>query len=193
MSLPPSVLKQLGAGQGIFSRALTSGHVLHTLDLDCALLPEPKHIPTRKDWPVELKESGMAGIFYNRLPEDHKPCLYRFEIVDGQSREEIFSAYLRFHQNNGGRATAAVKKTIDYNTDTLYVGKVKLRLRGRMVVHTGHYAVGSTAGLQLACWAKGIGLRLRVHVVEFEEEMAPFVSSLELDYSRDFRPLIGKQ
>jgi hypothetical protein len=196
MELPKSVRDQLVFGQDVFSRALKpEGYKYHVLELDCALLPAPRYLAEKKVLPVELREAGFEASFFDRVPANEKPCLYRFEIAKGQNTKEVFAAYEQYKGNSGGRATSAIKKKnyINFNTETLYVGKVKEEVGGRLVVHAGYYHVKTTGGLQLVHWAKAIGLRLYVHVVEFEVEMAPFVSSFELDFSRQYQPLIGKQ
>lgn len=205
--LPHSVRKLLTNGQNILKRASESpGYDYRTFSLDCALLPEPGyltegHMVEKGTLPIELKKAGLAESFFEQLPNDKKPCLYRFEIVGGTSTNEIWDAYAKFQDTQKDfdrdkrRASAAVKKkeNIDFNTRTLYVGKVKRNVGGRMAVHAGYYHVGTTAGLQLWYWAKELQLKLLVHVIEFKEEMGDFVSSLELDYSREHRPLFGMQ
>lgn len=194
MSLPDPVSKLLLNGPSIFSRALhPTGHQYHPLDLDCAMLPDPNPGKYAKAWLEDQKETSVGKLFYNCLPKDEKPCLYRFEIVGGPSTEIILNAYQQFRQSKPTRATAAVKKGLDFTTTTLYVGKVKENVKVRMVVHTGHYSATTTAGLQLCHWAKGLNLKLRVHIYEFQKEMADFISSFELKFSNEYRPLIGKQ
>jgi hypothetical protein len=194
MSLPESVRKLLSEGPGIFSRALqlpSDQH--HVFFVDCAMLPDPNPGKHAKAWLDDQKESSVGKLFYNHLPHEKKPCLYRFEIVEGQSTEVIFNAYQQFRQSKPKRATAAVKKELDFNTNTLYVGKVKENVQVRMVTHTGHYRADTTAGLQLCHWAKDLQLKLKVHIFAFEEEMKPFISSFELEFSKEYKPLIGMQ
>lgn len=122
-----------------------------------------------------------------------KSCLYYFEI--DQPKEEtnqlILNAFLNFRNSPEGRNCSALKSNALIKTQTLYVGKVKNGIGGRMVVHFG-YANPKTGGLQLAHWAKSVGLILHLHIFVFDEKMKEFVEPLEFLLANSLRPLIGK-
>jgi hypothetical protein len=48
-------------------------------------------------------------------------------------------------------------------------------------------------GFGIADLTKVLYLKLLVHLFSFQKEMAPFVSSLELEFARHHQPMIGKQ
>ena len=91
------------------------------------------------------------------------------------------------------RSFLAVKKSCDANTKVLYVGKVQKGLDGRQVVHLGLYKTSATGGLQLALWAKEIGLKLRLHVFVAENPLlAHSIVPLENRLASELKPFIGK-
>ena len=155
-------------------------------DIQCNTLPAPlwlKGTPAPKE----------LDYVWSKLPDNHKPCLYFFEII-APDTETILNKYKEFRGDETlkHRASAALKKVPPLDTSILYVGKVKDDIGGRMVVHFAYYHVGATAGLQLASWANDINLRLNLHVYSFDENMHDFVSPLEQSFARSLTPLIGK-
>jgi len=105
--------------------------------------------------------------------------------------DKIVNAYLEYRGSDSGRNVSAIKRKPNCETNVLYVGKVKNHLGGRMVTHMG-YGPAKTGGLQLAHWARAIGLQLSVHIYAFDNALGDFVNPLELDLTKRLNPLIGK-
>ena len=76
--------------------------------------------------------------------------------------------------------------------DLKYIGKVKKSVWGRMIQHLGFYKVQRTQGLQLFYWTKGLNLKLKVHLYEFEQDMADMISIFEIELAKLNRPIVGK-
>jgi hypothetical protein len=190
--LPEAIRNTIMHGRDAYDHILNDpSSVRHyQVEIDCDTLPEP----------IRIKGEPQNGLesFWAQLPTiaeqiDKKACLYYFEIVAPDAKA-ILEHYRSFmddprHQD---RNRHTLKKRPPENTTILYVGKVKAGIGGRMMVHLGYYHVGATAGLQLVSWAKGTGLKLRLHVYAFNGEMRDFVDPLELPLARLLHPLIGK-
>jgi hypothetical protein len=190
--LPEAIRNAIKHGRDAYDYILNdSSSVRHyQVEIDCDSLPEP----IRKKGEIQ----GGLEFFWAQLPTkaeeiDKKACLYYFEIV-GLDAKTILSSYKSFMEDPNllERNRHALKKSPPENTTILYVGKVKAGIGGRMMVHLGYYHVGATAGLQLVSWAKGLGLKLRLHVYAFNGGMRDFVDPLELPLARLLNPLIGK-
>ena len=86
----------------------------------------------------------------------------------------------------------AIKTTIDYDSRTLYVGKVKGSFWGRLIQHLGFFKVNATQGLQLYYWAKDLSLKLRVNIYVFDNNMADIMPIVEYAFAKRLKPLVGK-
>ena len=188
MKLPVAVQDLISLGATIFENASRNDNYRYvSCDINCASLPDPF-------W---KKGESLPDEIHNilvRFPENGLPTLYYFEIICDVDKRNILRAYKEMKEDaHIERASAALKKNPPMDTNVLYVGKVKNNIQGRLKVHLGYYHNGATSGLQLVCWAKEIGLELRLHAFQFDEEMAPFIGSLELPFSKALNPMIGKQ
>lgn len=85
-----------------------------------------------------------------------------------------------------------MKKNINLNSKTLYVGKVKGSFWGRLITHLGFYKVNATQGLQLYYWAKHLSLDLKVHIMEFDNNMADTMPIIEYAFAKQLKPLAGR-
>ena len=188
MKLPIDVRKQISRGASIFDNVSKNDSYKYvTCDINCAILPDPIW---EKNKPLPTTINNILVQF----PENNLPALYYFEIIGDLDKVNILKAYKEMKSNPQiNRASSALKKSPPLDTIVLYAGKVKKNIQGRLKVHLGYYHNGDTSGLQLVCWAKNIELELRFHVFQFDEEMAPFIGSLELSFSNSLNPMIGKQ
>lgn len=167
----------------------------YSSDLDCSIIHEPDYSLPRNTNPVEGRP--VQGYFAPITDEINKlPCLYYLEILnDNLSASEIYDAYIKAADKsvNPSRSFSATRKKFDDTTKVLYVGKVQKGLGGRQVVHLGLYKTGATGGLQMAYWAKQLGLKLRLHFFVAENpQYADYLVPLENRLAKELRPLIGK-
>ncbi|MFN4254282.1 MAG: hypothetical protein ACK4Q5_04680 [Saprospiraceae bacterium] len=121
-----------------------------------------------------------------------RPCLYFFEILNAseERNRRIIETYQEY-RNQKTRNCSAVHNKPNFNTSTLYLGKVKHGINGRMIVHFG-YGNYQTGGLQLVHWAQKLNLELNLHLFLLPNEAAEFVEPLEFLMSKKLMPLIGK-
>lgn len=96
-------------------------------------------------------------------------CVYWFEIILDNHIDNIWNT-LRTYKDDKLRTVPATKKNMPKGTNILYLGKVKEGFLGRLKQHLGYCNASTTQSLQLCHWAKELGLILKIHVMEFEEE-----------------------
>jgi len=185
--LPEIILQKIQEGHIAYNSILVNNHFEYMfMDIDCSNLPEPR-------WNESASFEQVKPLL-SKLPANNRPCLYYFEIVEPLKTDIILQAYKSFQANENlkHRASAVLKKNPPLETNTLYVGKIQKHIKGRVQVHLAYYNNGGTAGLQLACWASQIGLKLKLHVYSFEPNMYSFITPLELPFAQSKNPLIGK-
>lgn len=120
------------------------------------------------------------------------PTLYVFEIISEHDISEVKAKYVEY-ASHGDRRTAAFFKTKNEGSKILYVGKVKQNNEGRFVAHLGVGLKPVWHGLQLAHWAKDLGIKLKLHIFEFEQDMNEnLLSAIESEAAKILNPLIGK-
>jgi uncharacterized protein YihD (DUF1040 family) len=158
---------------------------IKTFEIDCSQLKEFLNVDIR--YSEEFKE------LFEKLMQIKGPCLYWYKIIsDNTSAEIIYS--LKEYKSKLDRSVPAIKsdKSIFMNSRILYVGKVKRDFYGRVIQHLGCHTVARTQGLQLNYWAKEIGLKLELNVMEFDLKMANILPVVEFAVANELNPLIGK-
>lgn len=115
----------------------------------------------------------------------NKPCIYVFEIIKDNT-QDIIKAYSQLNKAN----KSAVKKTIDYNSRCLYIGKSKSTIIHRLKVHLG-YKNTTENGLQLLHWAQKLKLQLHLSIYVFPKEVDFLLPYYEANFSKEYKPLIG--
>lgn len=141
---------------------------------------------------IDIRESIEFKAIFDKLIDLNGPVLYWFEILSEIDNENLRLKLKDYSDTENSKATPAMKKTFDENSKCLYVGKVKKGVWGRMIQHLGFYKVQRTQGLQLFHWAKELKLRLKVHLYEFEPEMADLISVFEIELAKYKKPIVGK-
>lgn len=114
-----------------------------------------------------------------------KPCLYFFEILSGDTKE-FLETYKRLELKN----KSAIKKTVDYQTKCLYVGRSLNGIIHRLKVHFG-YKNTTENSLQLLHWAKPLDMKLQIHLYFFPKELGFLLPLYERKVNRELKPLIG--
>jgi len=137
-----------------------------------------------------LKEGDFIHIF-EEVVKISGPCLYYFEIESDHTADDIVSRIQNYKLTPGAKSVPAIKKKFP-QTKVLYVGKVKKGLWGRLVQHLGYYKVSRTQGLQLFYWTQGTNVKLKMNVLEFEDEMADYMTVLETKLAKELNPILGK-
>lgn len=150
------------------------------ISVACNKLLKPNFDKTESE---RLKEFET---FLEKLePFKNLPCLYVFEVVKGDSKE-IVNTFKNLNLNN----KAAVRKNIDFQSKTLYVGKSKNSIQHRMKVHFG-YKNTTENGLQLLHWIKPLQVELKLHVYCFTNEIDFLLPMYEKQFNENLKPLIG--
>lgn len=130
--------------------------------------------------------------FFEPILNIKNPVLYWFEIVSDHQSRDIYNTLVHL-KTNLNRNLPAYKKTVrDWQSNILYVGKVKKQFCGRITVHLGYYANPHTQGLQLCHWAQNEKLKLRLHYVLFPFELTDLIGLYENALALELRPLFGK-
>ncbi len=131
---------------------------------------------------------------YSRLVETFSsltdPCIYWFEISQQTNIENVWNSF-RAYKNKHSRSVPAMKKELPKNTNILYLGKVKKGLLGRLKQHLGFTNAIKTQSLQLRHWASEIGLVVKIHVMEFEQENSNLVGVFEFKLAREMKTILG--
>jgi len=155
-----------------------------TFDIDCQTLEEydSKSIETAE----KFKE------LFSQLKTVTGPVLYWFEIVSSIDNQLIINELDKYRNSEDCKAVPALKSNLDFNTKALYVGKVKQLFRGRLIQHLGYQKGNKTQGLQLYYWTKSLPLKFKLHVYEFDNDIAELMSIVENAMAKELKPLIGK-
>jgi len=151
--------------------------------LQCGSLEDFNH--------TDIRQAPAYEKMFAELKEADGPVLYWFDIVENTDTNAIIEA-LKAYKLRNEKNTPALRSRIEYDTSTLYVGKVKTGVWGRVIQHLGFYRVPQTQGLQLYYWAKEQGLCLTLNVLEFEKGMEDILPIFEYSFAKKLRPLIGK-
>lgn len=141
---------------------------------------------------IDIRQSEKYKSIFDQLKDANGPILYWFEIISETNPSEVIKALNEYKLLTNAKSTPALKKNIDLNSKTLYVGKVKGSFWGRLITHLGFYKVNATQGLQLYYWAKPLSLDLKVHIMEFDRNMADTMPIIEYAFARQLKPLAGK-
>lgn len=137
------------------------------------------------------KSDQYSGLF-KELMEINGPVLYWYEIISNHSNDEIINSLQMYEQKQNHRAIPVFFKGYNRNTRILYVGKCKGKFWGRVIQHLGYFKIPTTQGLQLYHWAKELHLEVKLHALEFTEDMADIMPIVESYFAKRLHPLVGK-
>jgi len=141
---------------------------------------------------VDIRQSEKFKLIFDKLKDASGPTLYWFEIISDTDSKKVIEALNNYKTSENSKATPALKTTINYDSKTLYVGKVKGAFWGRLIQHLGFFKVNGTQGLQLFYWAKDLSLDLKINILEFDNNMADIVPVVEYAFAKRLQPLAGK-
>jgi len=156
----------------------------YSFTVDCSDLDDYNH--------VDIRESDKFKLIFDELKNASGPTLYWIDVVSDTDTKKIIEALNNYKTSDKPKATPALKSNIDYNSKTLYVGKVKGTFWGRLIQHLGFFKVNATQGLQLFYWTKELSLTLRCNILEFDNNMADTMPIIEYAFAGRLHPLIGK-
>lgn len=142
----------------------------------------------------DIRNAEKFQPMFNELQKIQNPCVYCFEIQSDISAETIIDGI-----NASGKNIPAIKNEVSKDSKILYVGRSNC-VWGRLIAHLGFHTnknsgnpiPSSIHGLYLFDWAKGLNLKLKFHVFEFEEDMKDLVEVLERKFADMLNPIIGK-
>ena len=173
----------------VFSNAANHGSKrISTYVIDCAQL-EDKFIHQNI-----LDADNFSDMFSELKDIQNSPCVYFFEIASDVSPQIIVKNILKVE----GKIKPSIKSRYPKDSNILYVGKVKSVLWGRIIMHLGFHTnkkskeLSMVHGLQLFHWATSLGLKLKLHVYEFEPEMADYMEVMERLFANELNPIIGR-
>ncbi|WP_286774991.1 MULTISPECIES: hypothetical protein [Sphingobacterium] len=142
----------------------------------------------------DIRDSDKFRKMFSELQQiENSPCVYVFEVVSNETSIDIIHKI----QLMEGKTRPAIKKTFPLDSRILYVGKVKKCAWGRIIMHLGYHThksgkLSNSHGLQLHHWATEMGLKLRIHVYEFNEDLADYMEVIEKKFANSLSPIIGK-
>jgi len=174
------------ASSVLFEQASTLPEI-KTFEIDCSKLKEFLKEDIR--YSEEFKE------LFEKLMPIKAPCLYWYRVISENTSVEIVKSFKEYKNHiERDRNVPALNsdKSIDHKSKVLYVGKVKGGIYGRVIQHLGCHITARTQGLQLYYWAKKIGLKLELNVLEFDNKMADILPIVEFTVAKELHPLIGK-
>lgn len=140
----------------------------------------------------DITKSDQYRELIKELMEIKGPVLYWYEIISNHSNDEIINSLQMYEQKQNHRAIPVFFKGYNRNTRILYVGKCKGKFWGRVIQHLGYFKIPTTQGLQLYHWAKELHLEVKLHALEFTEDMADIMPIVESYFAKKLHPLVGK-
>ncbi len=139
----------------------------------------------------DIRDSIQYKDLFKELETITRSTIYWYEITSEVNNETILEAFKNY-KVSAKRPTPALNHYEHELSRTLYVGKVKGCLWGRVIQHLGYHKDATDHGMQLYHWAKPISLKLKLHTLELNEDMYHLIPSLEAYFAKELKPLIGK-
>lgn len=139
-----------------------------------------------------ISESYKFKDLFTNLDKIKGPVLYWYEVTSDHSDDDILNALIEYSKKEKHRAIPAFHKKSNKPTRILYVGKCKRNFKTRVIQHLGYANNKATQGLQLFYWAKDLGLKLKLHAIEFDNDMADIMLIVESFFAKKLNPLVGK-
>jgi len=98
------------------------------------------------------------------------------------------------------KSKPARNNIVPQNSKILYVGKVESCIWGRLIMHLGFHTnknqgnpqESNVHGLYLSDWTKGLELKLKFTILEFEKNMIDLMEVMEKSLAKKLQPIIGK-
>lgn len=156
-----------------------------TWNFECSLL-DPKYLT------LGLAQFKIYSKELSFIQDIKGPTVYWFEITSDVNPLEIINAMQNYAKEDNHRIVPVIGKKDNITSNCLYVGKVKKNFYARVKQHLGYYSTKATQGLQLCHWARNLSLNLRLHYIEFEDDMADMMPVIEQYFAIVLKPLIGK-
>lgn len=157
---------------------------IETYELDCNSLPTIEN-----GW-----KSGVEATQFISLiePQYENPAIYWFEITSLHSARDIYDYVIELKEQKLRNLPAHKKLFSSWDSNILYVGKVKSNLAGRMLLHLGYGNAPSVQGLQLCHWLKHKDLKLKLNVIYLPKNLDVLAGVFELQLARQLKPILGK-
>ena len=181
------ITNYLSRASAVLSEQASNLPEIKTFEIDCSKLKEFLKEDIR--YSEEFKE------LFEKLMPIKAPCLYWYRVISANTSDEIvksFKDYKNHIERDRNVPALSSEKVIDMESRILYVGKFKHGIYGRVIQHLGCFSSPQTQGLQLYYWAKNIGLKLELNVLEFNPEMTDILPIAEFAVAKELHPLIGK-
>ncbi len=171
-----------------FTKTLQQKPLPFQFNIDCKLLNEKFHTNDIRD-SIEFKQ------LFDQVQKIKNPVVYWFIIKTEILPQNIIDNLIDYKNKAGilARTTPAYKKEINSKSKVLYVGKVKNGFWGRLITHMGFLkGKGQTQGLQIFNWMGNLDLQLELHVLEFNSDMAEYLTPIEIEFAKLLSPILGK-
>jgi len=152
----------------------------------------------------ELKQDLFCSKYINLENITHSTDF--FHVFDYLKKHEQYPAIYVFGVNTDINYNDIIKRIREVehyrtpalnnykvNTGTLYVGKVKKILWGRLIQHLGYHSNQKSHGLQLHYWINKLkNPNISFSVFFLSKESADYIEILEKEISIKLKPIIGK-
>lgn len=147
-----------------------------------------------------LTQNGFSHIFEN-LNTRLNNCIYWFEL---KNNEDCLLLVEKLNENRTQLLQdirVVPPRNKNQNSKILYLGIRRGGIRkrdgltnisGRMVQHLGYYVKGTTQGLQLAHWCRGLNIPIKLNIVELNGLPNEYLNVVEKILSYHLKPLCGK-
>ncbi|WP_291119948.1 hypothetical protein [Empedobacter sp. UBA7248] len=159
------------------------------------------HLPEINDYTTNILEAIHFDEIFKELNKKTHNCIYWFELKDEQKCLELNTLLDNNREKLSDQYRVIPPKNKNQDSNVLYVGirrgGVRKRdqlsnLSGRIVQHLGYYERGSTQGLQLVHWCKGLDFDINLNVVELENLPNDYLNVVEKILSYHLKPLCGR-
>ncbi len=159
------------------------------------------NLPDTNNFSTNILDTEIFREIFNELNKKSNNCIYWFEL---QNEQDCSDLILRLENNREflkENFRVIPPKNKNQNSKILYLGIRRGGIRkkdhltnisGRIVQHLGYYHKGSTQGLQLVHWCKGIDLNVNLNVVELEDLPNDYLNVVEKILSYHLKPMCGK-
>lgn len=159
------------------------------------------NLPDLNNYTTNILDSEFFREIFNDLNKKTKNCIYWFELQNEQECTDLISILNINREFLRENFRVVPPKNKNQNSKVLYLGIRRGGIRkkdnltnisGRIVQHLGYYVKGSTQGLQLVHWCKGVDMHINLNVVELDNLPNDYLNVAEKILSYHLKPMCGK-
>lgn len=172
---------------------ITSKTVTYSFNLD--------DLPEVNEFKTDILKAAKFDKIFEELNNKKLNCIYWFELDDNESCKNLIARLNSRRKELQDNIRNAPPENKNSDSTVLYLGIRRggfrkkdglTNISGRMVQHFGYYYKGTTQGLQLVHWCKGISLDIKLNIVELEGLPNDYLNVVEKLLAYHLRPMCGK-